>query len=205
MPIFPVVFGPPVPRRFDTYGMVCGLPFPQALQRELQKIWLRCLELLNHPLAYGVQPAALHTEIFLFQRPGETFSPEAIQSNIAASRVLAKETPAFKLILRHPFITPDGTIVAPGLDDPAGTLDGLRHKLRVGLRLYPQKQSQWMHVSLGRVLEPLDGQRLRPMLDEMQGTWGEIIGEARIDEILWTWERQWYMQDREVLHRCRLK
>jgi len=194
----------PVPKRFDTYAILCGLPFSQSAQNVLERCWQRCLSVLQHPLAYGVSPANRHTEIFLFQRPEEMFSRAEVQTGIQASLPIAGEVHRFKIVLRHPFLTPDGTIVAPGFDEPAGTIDALRARLQQAVTACPKKQSQWLHVSLGRILEPIAEKRLRPLLDRMQSLWGEFIDEAVVDEFLWIWEKQWYMADREVLDRRRL-
>jgi hypothetical protein len=194
----------PIPKRFDTYALLCGLPFSQSVQSALESCWQQCLSVLYHPLAYGVSPANRHTEIFLFQRPEEMFSREQVQAGIQASLLVARETRPFRIVFRHPFLTPDGTIVAPGFDEPAGTVDALRARLQQTVTACPKKQSQWLHVSLGRILEPIAEKRLRPLLDRMQSLWGELIDEAVVGEFLWIWEKQWYMVDREVLHRCRL-
>jgi hypothetical protein len=192
----------PIPKRFDTYAMLCGLPFSPSVQSILESCWQQCLSVLQHPLAYGVSPANRHAEIFLFQRPEEVFSREEVQAGIQVSLPIARETRPFKIVFCHPFLTLDGAIVAPGFDEPAGTIDALRSKLQQTVTACPKKQSQWLHVSLGRILEPIDGKRLRPLLDRMQSLWGELIDEAAVDELLWIWEKQWYMADREVLRHC---
>jgi len=201
---FPVD-GKPTPRRFDTYAIVCGLPYPGTLQRTLKAQWEQCISSLGNPLAYAVLPPDLHTEIFLFQRPGETFSAEEVEASIQSSLSIPENISSFQLTLHHPFITPDGTVVVPGVDSPGGTIDTLRDALRSEVKVYPQKQSQWMHISLGRILEPLSEQRLAPLLNEMTAHWREVIGETTVGELLWTWGKQWYMLDREILHRRSLK
>ena len=193
-----------VPRRFDTYGIVCGLPFEENVQTLLAKLWQQCLSIIGAPLAYGVEPANRHTEIFLFQRPGEDFSREEVNAGLKASLKTMDGLPAFKIVLCHPFLTPDGTIVVPGFDEPPGIVDQLRSKLEANVATFPKKQSQWVHISLGRILEPIDERRLTPLLDLMQERWGEVISETKVTELLWIWERQWYMVDRQILHRRQL-
>jgi len=202
---FELSSGSPIPKRFDTYALLCGLPFAASLQSIFESYWQQCLSFLNAPLAYGVEPANRHTEIFLFQRPQEVFSKEEVNAAIAASLPIARELRSFKIVFCHPFITPDGTIVVPGYDEPAGIVESFRRRLRENLKTYPQKQSHWVHVSLGRILEPLDGERWQRLLQQMESRWGEVIAETIIDELLWIWEKQWYMVDREVLDRVCLR
>jgi hypothetical protein len=193
-----------VPKRFDTYGIIVGLPFSESLQATLEVVWQRCLLELGNPLSYGVEPANRHTEIFLFQRPGELFAAEQRNASLERSLMIAREMAAFQVTFRHPFITPDGTIVLPGFDDPPGIVADFRSSLRSQLPAFPQQQSQWLHISLGRVLEPMDARSLEPFLISMQSHWGEMVAQTQVDELLWVWEKQWYMVDREVVHRRRL-
>ena len=195
----------PIPKRFDTFAIVCGLPFSSEVQAAFEKHWRHCLAVLGNPLAYGVEPQNRHTEIFLFQRPEEIFPRDQVDRAIAESLSIARQMRSFNVKWCFPFMTPDGTIVAPGYDEPAGIVDELRLNLRNHVSTYPRKQSQWMHVSLGRILEPLSDARCTALLQEMDSRWREVIAEATIDEWLWIWEKQWYMVDRKLLHRVELR
>lgn len=193
-----IINGSPIPRRFDTYALVCCLPFPEFFQKILEDHWKNFLALLGNPISYGVKPRNRHIEIFLFQRPEELFLQEQIQAGIKSSLSMSRGLPPFKISFRYPFIAPDGTIVVPGFED-AGVIEGFRSKLREKLSVYPKKQSQWLHISLGRILEPLDEVRMAPLLHHMESNWGKVIGEVTVNTLLWTWEKQWYMVDKEIL------
>ena len=190
--------GSPIPRRFNTYALVCCLPFPEYFQKMFEDYWKKFITLLGNPISYGVKPQYRHVEIFLFQRPEEVFSQEQIQAGIKYSLSVGRELPPFKISFHYPFITPDGTIVVPGFED-AGAVEEVRLKLRGTLPAYPKKQSQWFHTSLGRILEPLDEIKMAPLLRHMESNWGETIGEVTVNTLLWTWEKQWYMEDKEIL------
>lgn len=197
--------GRPVPKRFDTYGIVCCLPFPAEFQQILEDLWREFLKILNNPLSYGAEPANRHVEIFLFQRPEESFGEDEIKEGIKYSLETAKTMKPFKIKFSYPFVTPDGTIVVPGYDFPEGAVDSFRGALCRGLKNYPKKQSQWLHTSLGRILEPIDRDRLSSLLSKIENNWGKSIGEIEVKEILWTYEKQWYMLDRVVLKQFALK
>lgn len=188
----------PVPKRFDTYAIVCCLPFPKDFQLILQDYWKHFLTLLGNPVVYGVKPSNMHVEIFLFQRPEEVFTQMQVKAGIESSVSLAKELSSFTISFCYPFITPDGTIVIPGFESN-GTIEVFRSKLKETLSAYPQKQSQWLHTSLGRILQPLDKDTMAPLLRDMEANWGKVVGEVSVDTLLWTWEKQWYMVDKEVL------
>lgn len=193
-----IVDGFAIPKRFDTYALVCCLPFPEDFQKVLQDYWKNFLNLLGNPVAYGVKPPNRHVEIFLFGRPEESFTQQQIQAGIKESLSLSKELPPFKISFRYPFITPDGTIVVPGFET-TGVIEKLRTNLRETLTVYPQKQSQWLHTSLGRILQPLDKASMEALLNHMEENWGKVIGEVSVNTLLWTWEKQWYMVDKEIV------
>ncbi|MEK9174046.1 MAG: hypothetical protein AAB845_02150, partial [Patescibacteria group bacterium] len=179
--------GVPVPKRFDTYAIVGCLPFPAVFQQTLEDLWQEFMGLLGNPLAYGVELLNRHVEIFLFQRPGELFAQEEIEASIQASLPIAEALPRFTIRFTYPFMTPDGTIVVPGYAEPEeGVVDEFRDILKSTLTTYPQNQSQWLHTSLGRVLEPLSSEQLQPLLALMDAHQGEEIGRVEVGELLWT-------------------
>ena len=193
-----IVNGSPIPKCFDTYAIVCCLPFPEHFQEVLEDYWKNFLNLIGNPVSYGVKPPNRHVEIFLFQRPEEMFTQAQVKANIESSVSLSKELSPFKISFQHPFITPDGTIVVPGFES-TGVIEKFRSKLRETLPAYPKKQSQWLHTSIGRILEPLPESRISSLLRHMESNWGKVIGEVTVNTLLWTWEKQWYMVDKEVL------
>lgn len=197
--------GIPTPKRFDTYQIICGLGLNKELNISLAKLWEKIMAGLGNPLSYSVKPENLHFELFLFQRPSEQFEPEEVEKAINTSKEILKDQKAFSVTLEHPFITPDGTIVTPGYPTPESCVDSIRENLKKGVKTSPEKQSQWFHVSLGRILEPITKNRLANTLAEIDGAWGNTVGEFEIRELLWTHEKQWYMVNKEILHTLSLK
>lgn len=198
-----IVNGSAIPKRFDTYALVCCLPFPEDFQKTLDDYWKHCMKLLGIPVSYGVESGNRHVEIFLFQRPEELFTKEQIKTGIEDSQTVSKTLSSFTISFRYPFMTPDGTIVAPGFETPS-VIEPLRLTLQETLSTYPKKQSQWLHTSLGRILEPLDKTRIEPLLRDMEKNWGRVIGQVQVNTLLWTWEKQWYMVDKEIIATLKL-
>jgi len=200
----------PTPKEFDatTYGIAALLPMPDSAQPIFTALWDEIMESLGHPVAYAVEPQNRHVEFLVFTRPEEIVDDNIVQRNIAASFAAVRATPPvpFKVAYSRPFITPDGTIVAPGFPLPETIIDDFRAQVREAThQTLPQKQSQWFHTPLGRILEPLDRTRLKSTLDAMESRWGEPVVTLEIDELLWTSESQWYMVKKSILHRLSLR
>jgi hypothetical protein len=193
----------PVPKTFDTYGVVALMPMSHDVQDTLSATWENTLASLGQPLAYGVEPDKRHVELILFSRPEEIFDEATIDSSIGASFAALKESPpaSFNATFRSPFITPDGTVVVPGFPEPVSAIDDFRASVRraVGDTI-PERQSRWFHISLGRILEAMDATTMEPTLQVMEDNWGEQLASVTVDKIMWTHEKQWYMMQKDILH-----
>src|SRR5688572_28895792 len=162
------------------------------------------MESLDHPVAYGVEPHNRHVELLVFTRPEELVDEATVLRNVEASyQALQAEPPKpFKITYCRTFITPDGPVVVPGFPEPSNIIDDLRAKVReVTHDTLPNKQSQWFHTPIGRILEPIDAAKLQPVLRDMEARWGETVLTLDINELLWTCEYQWYMVRKKVLHK----
>ena len=198
----------PTPKEFDTFGVVALLPMPEGAQATFTRLWDDISESLGNPLAYAVEPQNRHVELILFSRPEEIFQDDVIRQNTKASFEAIEANPpaSFSVSFGYPFITPDGTVVAPGFPHPETAIDDFRatvHEATGGT--IPKKQSQWFHTSLGRILDPVDGERFQAALQKLEEHWGEEIVTLEIKELYWTHEKQWYMLQKDVLHKLILE
>lgn len=199
--------GAPVPKVFDTYGVVALMPMSAETQTTLTHTWDYILKNLQQPLAYAVEPDKRHVELILFSRPEETFPEAAIHRAVDKSYESLRANPPhkFRAVFCHPFITPDGTVVIPGYPEPATAIDDFRTSVRMAVgENIPNRQSQWFHISLGRILEPLSSERMLSAFDDMQENWGKPLAELLIDKVMWTHEQQWYMLQKTILHELEL-
>ena len=198
----------PRPKKMNTYGIVALMPPPAAAQDVLQKAWEDLFGLLGQPCAYAVEPPNRHVELMLFARPEEASNDTTTQASIEASfAALERNTPHhFQATFNYPFITPDGTVVVPGFPGPASSVDDFRTLIRdtVG-GTTPKKQSNWFHISLGRILEPLSPLGLRAAFKQIEEKWGERLFTCEVNQVIWTHEKQWYMVDKDILHRLDLQ
>jgi len=196
------------PKEFDTYGVVALMPMPEHAQATFTDLWTDVMTALDNPAAYAVEPQNRHIELLLFSRPEEVMEQSTIDHNIQASFTAMQSNPpqSFSVTFGRPFITPDGTVVAPGFPHPEAAIDNFRSAMCQATNgNIPTKQSQWLHVSLGRILEPLDADRCREALQALDAHWGEPVIDLEVNELQWTHEKQWYMLKKDVLHRLVLE
>ena len=184
------------PRRFDVWTCLAGLPLPHELTQSFQEI-ARQVENLLPPqvIFYQVIPANYHWEVFIIKRPTEQIYLENLTKAVDILReIFSKESP-LHIAYRGFLVTPDGTLLVQG----TGEFDRLRQKLREAIPFASSKQSQLGHISLGRILDPLGEEKFCQLKQMVRDSQNEVYGEWAITEVKYIYERQWYMEDKEVI------
>jgi len=184
------------PRQFDVWTCACGLPVPDSLASRLRDVACKVAAQLPASVrTYWVAPPNYHWELFVIKRPGEHLSDHALERSGAILKgVLSAESP-FSIAYRGFLITSDGTVIARGYGD----FDGLRTRLRQSLPFASGQQSHLGHISLGRILDPVGGERFAALTSLVAQSRDEDYGMLPVREVKYVHEHQWYMEDREVV------
>ena len=186
----------PIPKCFDVWTNLVGLPLPSALTRTFATIWDQVISGLSpHQRYYQVQPHTYHWELFIIKRPHETVTQDELHRSAAIFReILATQSP-LTLTYRGFLITPDGTVLVKGY----GEFDALRAKLRQALPWASEKQSQLGHISLGRLLDPVGEAYFAQLNQQINQAWEREYGSLTIDTVKWVHETQWYMEQHDLV------
>jgi len=185
-----------VPRHFEVWTVLVGLPVPTPLTTQFQELSDLIYSIVApNARMYRVIPQNYHWELFIIKRPDEEVSQENLQ--IAANilrRVLASYPP-FRIEYRGFRVTQDGTIITKGYGD----FDDLRLKLRKEIPFASPMQSDLGHISLGRIIDPVGKERFLAIKSLMQQYEETTLGEMWVREAKYVHETQWYMESREVI------
>lgn len=185
-----------IPRRFEVWTNLVGLPLPSDLTQAFQEIWHSVTKGLSpHHRVYAVQPHTYHWEVFIVKRPDETVTPQQLQDSGDRIQHILASQPPFPLTYRGFLITPDGTVLVKGY----GEFDDLRHRLRSAVPWASAQQSQLGHISLGRLLDPVGPTYFATLNQQIQEAWDQEYGTLTVDTVKWVHESQWYMEDHTVL------
>lgn len=185
-----------VPKKFEVWTSLVGLPIPDGLTQNLQTISKRILEKLPaNTRFYSVLPQNYHWEVFIIKRPTETVDDESLKQVPAILRKVLWHHPPFTLSYQGFSITPDGTIIANGY----GNFDELRSQLRQEIPFASLQQSRLGHISLGRILDPVGCQAFTELKCLVQTSQQEFYGELEVSAVKYVHESQWYMEEREVI------
>lgn len=186
----------PRPKGLEVYALLSGLPFSVDFIDKLVAVQKRISEIIREGLHYWVAPQNLGVEYCVFKWPVDSLDDsqlDIIQNTLAAIR-----PKAFRFHIHGVQINPDGCVVAKGFDENA-QLFRVRRQLKADIPILPKKQSQWAHVPLGRILEPLGTERFSELAELMSEMSDMPIASTKIDTMKLVHETRWYMEERTEL------
>ena len=185
-----------VPRKFEVWTSLVGLPLPNHLTQNFEKLANRITERLpSNKRFYKVLPKNYHWELFIIKRPDEEVDEESLQKVPEILREVLCSQPPLTISYRGFLITTDGTIIIKGYGD----FEELRSQLRQKIPFASLQQSRLGHVSLGRLLDPIGSQYFTELKGLVQNSQNEFYGELEVNSVKYVHERQWYMENREVV------
>ena len=186
----------PQPIDVDVYTLVSGLPFSNNLVDSLSKIKNDIKKILKDLVCYWVKPNNLAVEFCVFKWPNNTWDKKW------ASDIMffldTKEYNSFDLTISGIQLHQDGCIIAKGYDN--SFIRQVRSDLTSNLEFVPIKQSNWAHIPLGRILEPISGELFKNLKKIISNISNTNIGVEKIIEAKFIHEKRWYMEKREVLY-----
>jgi hypothetical protein len=185
-----------IPRRFEVWTLVVGLPLPNQLTQNFQTLAQQITERFPaNTRVYKVLPQNYHWELFIIKRPDEDVTEDCLRKTPDVLREMLINQPCFRISYRGFLITTDGTIIVKGY----GEFDELRDRLRQTLPWASLQQSNLGHISLGRILDPVGYQCFTELKDLVRTSENEVYGELEVSDVKYIHESQWYMEDREVV------
>lgn len=185
-----------IPKAFDVWTVLAGLPMPIELTGRFREIIDRILTFLpDKTRFYRVIPENYHWELFILQRTDEKVSPSLLERTPEILREVFRDTRPITMTYRGFLVTEDGTVIVRGYGD----FDSLRERLRERLPFASPRQSRLGHVSLGRILDPIGETAFDRLKRLIIASSGEIYGEITIDRAKFVHESRWYMEERQVI------
>ena len=190
-----------IPKRVEVYALVVGLGFSQKLQDQATQIQKELEFICNSKNCYWVLPQNLASELIILKWPEN----QKITVNINEVKVFL-ETLVFEdlhLNIEGFQINKDGCVLLRGFD--SGILRDLRTKLIRKFPKLPSKQSLWIHIPLGRILNPLSSKKYRKIMELALNSTKKISIREKIPSFKLIKENQWYMTDTQQLWKVKAK
>ncbi|HBB32689.1 MAG TPA: hypothetical protein DDZ80_16395 [Cyanobacteria bacterium UBA8803] len=185
-----------VPRYFEVWTILAGLPLPHLLTQNFQAIVRQIAETIPaNTRFYQVLPENYHWELFIIKRPEEIVDHTCLLKTPEILREVLSECPPLTFSYRGFLITADGTIIVKGYAD----FDEVRTQLRAKLPWASLHQSSLGHVSLGRILDPVGREYFAELKNLAIASQDKLYGELEVHTVKYVRESQWYMETKEVI------
>jgi hypothetical protein len=191
-----LILGQPSTKDLEVYALLSGLPFSEKITEKLLSVQLKITKVLGDSLHYWVKPNNFGLEYFVFKWPSDDLN--GLDIDITKQALRRIDVDPYIFIIRGIQVNPDGCIVARGCDEN-GSLFRVREKLKEEFRFAPKKQSEWAHIPIGRILEPIGEKKfieLKNLIDELSSSF--VVSDT-IDTFKFVHEEQWYMEKRSVI------
>ena len=186
----------PQPIDVEVYTLVSGLPFSKNLILPLSKLKNELNKILKDLTCYWVRPENLAIEYCVFKWPNDPWKKKWLSE--IKSFFNFKEYHSFDLIISGIQLHTDGCIIAKGYD--GGFVRNIRLDATSNLEFIPNKQSNWAHIPLGRILEPISGQVFERLKKNITKLSNLNIGKEKIPNAKLIYETRWYMEKKKVLY-----
>ena len=194
----------PIPKKLDVIAILSGLPFPIEFQRKIILIQKQIKNIIQNNLVYFVEPSNLGIEYYVFKWPDDKeLGLPKLKLCKEIFFNLVSQYKSFDINVEGIQINPDGCIILktfPIYNDFFNMRELIKNS-------YPysssRKQSEWMHIPLGRILVPLGSKTFRE-LKEYVFNLNNFMYDLKITMIHLIHENRWYMTEKKYLYSSKL-
>jgi len=186
----------PKPKKLEVYALLSGLSFENKMQKRLLNIQNEINALIPEKLKYFVKPENLGLEHCVFKWPNEKWdtNKEKLVNNLLDIYPFEP----FNLEIIGIQIHSDGCVIAKGYDK-ALQMQKIRSFFKNNLDFFPEKQSNWSHIPLGRILEPIGEKKYSLLKNYITKKQNLKIASTTIKDFKFVFEKRWYMEDRSLI------
>lgn len=187
----------PIPKKFEVFAVISGIPFDIDFVAKIVHIQRKLIDFFGNKLNYMVKKNNLAVEFCVLKWPEDPVSESIIDQTISTLRLLELRRFSFKIVGIQ--IHLDGCIILKGISEKM-KIHSVRSNIMKSINGFPEKQSNWSHVPIGRLLEPLnktEKDELVRLIDSLNNT--AVPFQTYIDKIHVVHESRWYMESVEVL------
>ena len=186
----------PSPIDVDVYAILSGISFAKNFLDFIGDLYKDLSYILNGSCHYLVKKENLGVEYAVLKWPDDPLNSSTVAQ---AENILQNyDSNKFTLKIFGIQVHADGCIVLKGVDERREIFN-LRKKIVNTINEIPKKQSNWAHIPLGRILEPIGAdkmERLKRLIGESNN---KLDYDLIIDKVHLVHEKKWYMEDKEYL------
>ena len=188
--------GMPKPKKLEVYALLSGISFENKIQKRLLNIQNEINALIPEKLKYFVKPENFGLEHCVFKWPNEKWDSNKEKKVKNLLNIYPFES--FNLEIIGIQIHSDGCVIAKGYDKSL-QMKKMRSFFKNNLDFFPVKQSNWSHIPLGRILEPIGKKKYSLLKNYVINKQNLKIASTTIKDFKFIFEKRWYMEDRSLI------
>lgn len=188
--------GIPKPKKLEVYALLSGISFENKIQKRLLNIQNEIKSLIPEKLKYFVKPENLGLEHCVFKWPNEKWDTKKEKQVNNLLDIYPFES--FNLEIIGIQIHSDGCLIAKGYDKSL-QMEKIRSFFKNNLDFFPEKQSNWSHIPLGRILEPIGEKKYSLLKNYITKKQNLKIASTTVKDFKFIFEKRWYMEDRSLI------
>lgn len=189
------------PQRLDVVAILLGLEFSSYLQEKVTDLQSELSSIIGEASYYWVKPKNLALEVAVLSWPESTESGNVDKDDVIRY-LMSRSIRPFEVHIKGFQIHSDGCVILRVYDD--GVIRGLRDSLITEINGFPNKQSSWCHIPIGRILSPLDLDVCNSLIEKVTQSLQILVFNELIKSISLVHEKRWYMEDVEILYKREL-
>ncbi len=189
----------PIPKNLEVYALVSGLEFSKKLQDFVVSLQDEIDQIIGSSITrYWVEPRNLGVEYCVFKWPDQDWDT-GIKEKVCSTLSEIRFTP-YNLNICGIQINRDGCVILKGFDQPQA-IQSIRKKIKSSLQFLPEKQSNWAHVPIGRILEPVGEDKFVRLKKFVSANHNTHFHTEKINDAKFVHEKQWYMVRHKIIMR----
>ena len=193
-----------IPKKLEVIALLAGLPFSEKLQESISLIQNKLNEILKNNLSYMVKKENLGLELLVLKWPKD--KRDYLLENKIIEFLNNQNLNEFDLFFDGIQIHNDGCIILRGFDSNNKFIE-LRKIILSNFPQIPKKQSNWVHIPIGRILTQVSKEVFNKLKDFVEFTQlnSDSFPSQKINTIKMIHESQWYMEKRTTIKTWNLK
>jgi hypothetical protein len=196
-----LISGTPKPKKFDVIALLSGLPFSMEFQKKAVSIQESISHIIGDKLHYWVKPLNFGVEYCVFKWPEGNWQKNWME--ILENQLDVFNFKSYNLNIKGVQVNSDGCVILRGYDEKMSLLN-IRKYMRDNISFLPERQSNWAHIPIGRILEPIGYDSFKNLKSFVQKRSDQLFFVERINDVKLIQERRWYMEEKEVLKKVDL-
>ena len=186
----------PIPKKLDVYCIVAGLPFQDDFIDYLKNLKTKLSSILMDSLYYLVKDSCQAVELLVAKWPDDEFN-----ENINKQLIKYFSNTQFNPITLKTGgvqIHDDGCIILRCIDENA-RFRSLRKDIINNIDILSTRQSSWVHIPIGRILEPIDFKKTSLLKKFCISSQNQKPYKTIINKFHFVHEQQWYQTNIDFL------